>query len=134
MVWSKSSLFNRNIRQICPFMDLFHIYKKMNEAIWRMPQFFEPFIAPLMHEFYPKSKVFRKTNLKQIEITLTACRLVYPELQQLLLEVQKSCTCSITRVHLRNLRFFFEFLLPTVGPSFSLVYHDSSRCRTTFWL
>ena len=139
MVWSNYPLWNVNIRQICPFLDLFHIYKKMLEATWRLPQFFEPFLAPLMHQFYPSSKLKRKPNLKQIEITLAACRLVYPEIRELLVEAQTNCFCDITRVHLRNLQFFFQFLLPTVfvrSVTFYLCYNfvllDSrlhSRCQ-----
>lgn len=86
----------------------------MLEAIWRLPELFEPFLAPFAHDFYPSTKVKRKPNLKQIEINFAACRLVYPQIRPFLLEVLEICPSTIIRVHLRNLRFFFEFLLPTV--------------------
>ena len=114
MVWSNPQIFSGRIRRVCPFMDLFHVYKKMLENTWGSPELFYPFLAPFMHHFYPKSKVFKKPNLKQIEIALTCCRLVYPDIRPILLISLDVVTNPIIRTHYRNLIFLFEFLIPTV--------------------
>ncbi len=78
-------MFRSDIRRICPFLDMFHIYKKMLENIWSQPELFRTFLAPLMHAFYPNSVVKKKPQLKQIELTLTCCRLAYPKVRDALL-------------------------------------------------
>jgi hypothetical protein len=94
-------------------MELFHVYKKCLESIWREPVFFYPFLAPLKHAFYPDSKVKQKPHLKEIEIVFTACTLVYPDIKDRMHQVEQK-TEGIVKTHMRNLLILFEFFLPVV--------------------
>lgn len=114
MIWGESKMFKDEIRRICPFIDFFHVYKKMLENIWSQPELFNTFIAPLMHIFYPNSIVKKKPPLKQIELTLTCCRLVYPSIRDSLLYLNDMALDPKIKTHIRNIIFMFEFLLPTV--------------------
>jgi hypothetical protein len=94
-------------------MELFHIYKKCLESIWREPVFFYPFLGPLKHAFYPESKVKQKPHLKEIEIIFSSCSLIYPSIQDQLLRLEERVVGK-AKNHLRNLIIFFEFFLPIV--------------------
>lgn len=114
MIWGRTQLFNPEIRRICMFLDMFHVYKKMLENIWRQPELYRTFIAPLMHSFYPNSKVAKTGRLKQIELILTCCQLVYPSVRQEMQLTLALIADSKIKQHLRNIIFMFEFLIPTV--------------------
>ena len=122
MLWSKVPLFRPLARMVCPTMEMFHVYKKTLESIWREPVFFFPFIAPLKHAFYPDSKVKQKPHLKGIEIVFTACTLAYPDIRDRLLHLQEGIE-GVLKTHVRNLIMFFEFFLPVVlSQSLSLCF------------
>lgn len=114
MIWGKTRIFKQEIRRMCPFLDMFHIYKKMLENIWAQPELFRSFLAPLMHQFYPNSGVKRKPPLKQIELTLTCCRLAYPKIRDALLYLNDMELDVKVKTHIRNIIFMFEFLIPMV--------------------
>jgi hypothetical protein len=110
MIWAKDPIFQAGARFICPTMELFHIYKKGIEVLWREPIFFFPFIAPLMHRFYPESKVLSKPKLKQMEIVFTAFLLVYPEIRDRLLQLQDSVEEGIVKIISEILSSFSNLL------------------------
>ena len=110
MLWSKVPLFSNLAKAVCPTMELFHVYKNCLESIWRDPVFFYALIAPLKHAFFPDSKVKIKPKLKEIEITFTACTLIYPEIRTQLLSLQAQCDGPL-HTHVRNLIILFEFFL-----------------------
>lgn len=114
MIWGKTKMFKSDIRRICPFLDMFHIYKKMLENIWSQPELFRTFLAPLMHTFYPNSVVKKKPQLKQIELTLTCCRLAYPKVRDAILFLNDMALDPKIKTHIKNIIFMFEFLIPTV--------------------
>jgi hypothetical protein len=124
MIWSQTPIFQAGARFVCPTMELFHIYKKGIEVLWREPIFFFPFIAPLMHRFYPQSKVLPKPKLKQMEIVFTALILIYPEIRERVIALQdrQAEMEEKEKNHLRNLIFLFEFALPIVCMSFFFRY------------
>ena len=95
-------------------MELFHTYKKAQEVAFRAPEFFYPFLAPLLHIFYHKSKVRSKPHLKQIEICFTICALVYPTINDELLTINPEVLQIELRNHYRNLVLLFEFFIPLV--------------------
>ena len=130
MIWSKIPLLAPRARMVCPTMELFHVYKKCLESIWREPVFFYPFLAPLKHAFYPDSKVKVKPHLKEIEIVFTACTLIYPEIQDRLLSLQEAVE-GVAKNHIRNLLIFFEFFLPVVN--FYFVYFFVVATITLAW-
>ncbi len=121
MIWGKVRLFGPSMRKICPFLDMFHIYKKMLENIWVQPELFRTFLAPLMHQFYPKTPVRKKPRLKQIEITLTCCHLVYPTVRDQILQTLDLIDNAMIKTHLRNIIFLFEFLIPIVSSIYLLL-------------
>jgi len=103
-------------------MELFHTYKKAQEVAFRAPEFFYPFLAPLLHVFYPKSKVRSKPHLKQIEICFTICALVYPKIKEELLAINPDELEIDLRNHWRNLVLLFEFFIPLVRPLSTFFY------------
>jgi hypothetical protein len=112
-VWSSPPLFNPRVRFVCPTFELFHVYKKSLEVIWREPSLFFTFFAPLEHCFYPESGVRSGVHLKQIEIIFTASALIYNEFEEKL-EQLVAIAQGPALTHLRNIRYFFEFALPVV--------------------
>ena len=107
MVWAKTPLFNSRLQLVCPTMELFHVYKKALEVVWRTPHLFFPFLAPLMHSFYKKSKVKSKPHLKQIEIVFSTC-------------APASCECQGPEP---SSEFdFILWILPPCGTSLDHVY------------
>ena len=84
------------------------------ERIWAQPEFLYSFWGPYMHSIYPKSKVFKKPPLKQIEISLLCLRLAYERVSNrvdaLIMKIQEPYLS-----HLRNLRIAFDFFIPTVS-------------------
>jgi hypothetical protein len=125
MVYSKEPLLAPRARLVCPTMELFHIYNKCLHSIWADPLFFFPYIAPLKHAFYPESKVKSKPHLKEIEIVFTTCTLIYPRIQDRLLNLENVVEGASTN-HLRNLIIFFEFFVPVVLFIFSFLCKFSS--------
>jgi hypothetical protein len=93
---------------------MFHPFKVLMERIWAQPEFLYPFWGPYMHSIYPKSKVFKKPHLKQIEISLLCLRLAYERVSDrvdtLIMKIQEPYLS-----HLRNLRIAFDFFIPTVS-------------------
>jgi hypothetical protein len=94
-------------------LELFHPFKVLLERIWAQPQFLYSFWGPFVHLIYPKSKVFKKPHLKQIEITLLCLRLAYPRIAQKLKNfISKAEEPYVS--HARNLFIAFEFFIPMV--------------------
>jgi len=98
----------------CPVLELFHTYKKLLEDVWKKPEFFYTFFAPIKHSFNPGSKVFAKPKLKEIEAVATALALIWPEFREkyhflLTLVNGKSL------VHLKNIVIIMDFFIPVVS-------------------
>jgi hypothetical protein len=91
------------------------VYKKGMEVVYRTPELFYPFLAPLLHSFFGKSKVRSKPVLKQIEICLSVCAKVYPSIREELLGIPLDNVDPIILNHVRNLILMFEFLIPVVS-------------------
>jgi len=104
-------------------MELFHTYKRAQEVAFRAPEFFYPFLAPLLRVFYPKSKVRGKPHLKQIEICFTSCALVYPKINVELLAINPDDLEIGLRNHWRNLVLLFEFFIPLVCHCLSTFFY-----------
>jgi hypothetical protein len=100
---------------------MFHPFKILMEKIWAQPQLLYSFWGPFMHSIYPKTKVFKKPHLKQIEISLLCLRLAYPRiadrLQQFIQNAQEPYLS-----HARNLWMAFQFFIPLVAKYFSLAF------------
>lgn len=105
------------------------------EKIWAQPQLLYSFWGPFMHSIYPKTKVFKKPHLKQIEISLLCLRLAYPRIADRLQEfIQNAQEPYLS--HARNLWMAFQFFIPLVAMYFSLAFfvclifcHSSKRTR-----
>ena len=99
------------------------------ERIWAQPEFLHSFWGPYMHSIYPKSKVFKKPHLKQIEISLLCLRLAYERVSDrvdtLSMKIQEPYLS-----HLRNLRIAFDFFIPTVSFVFSQFSLFLSQCSS----
>ena len=60
-------------------MEFFHPYKKLLEDVWRKPELFNTFFAPLSHSLNPKSPVKIKPKLKLIDSYFTMLWLLWLE-------------------------------------------------------
>jgi hypothetical protein len=84
------------------------------EKIWAQPQLLYSFWGPFMHSIYPKTKVFKKPHLKQIEISLLCLRLAYPRIADRLYHfIQEASEPYLS--HARNLWMAFQFFIPMVS-------------------
>jgi hypothetical protein len=118
-------------------LEMFHPFKVLMERIWAQPEFLYSFWGPYMHSIYPKSKVFKKPHLKQIEISLLCLRLAYER-------VSDRVDTLITTIehpyrnHLRNLRIAFNFFIPTVSFvsvfTFEQAPHSQPSRRKSLWM
>ena len=82
MVWEQKPVLSARVRMACPVLELFHTYKKLLEDVWKKPEFFYTFFAPLKHAFHPGSRVFAKPKPKEIESVATAVALLWPEFRK----------------------------------------------------
>src|SRR5690348_5903545 len=115
MVWSRKRFLSGRIRFACPVLEFFHSYKTLLEDIWKQPEFFYTFFAPLRHSYSPSSQVFTKPKLKEIECLATALALIWPEWREqyhFLLGHVKGQLAT----HLRNIVLILDFFLPIVSP------------------
>ena len=94
----------------CPVVELFHTYKKLLEDVWKKPEFFYSFFAPLKHSFNPRSSVFSKPKLKEIEAVATALALIWPDYRAKTMLRGKALT------HFKNIILIMDFFLPIVRP------------------
>src|ERR1700712_61264 len=117
---SSNSVLAPRIRFVCPVLELFHPFKLLMEHIWAQPQFLYSFWGPFMHSIYPKTKVFKKPHLKQIEISLLCLRLAYPQIAERLLQFIQIAEEPYLS-HARNLWMAFHFFIPLV-PMYLIVF------------
>jgi hypothetical protein len=113
MIWAWKNFLSDRIRFACPVMDLFHPYKKLLEDVWRRPELYYTFFAPLEHAIHADSKVRRKPKLKQIESFFLALRHSWGEFRDRFLALQNSVQGDAL-CHLRNIILLGEFFLPLV--------------------
>ena len=113
MVWSKERFLSGRIRFACPVLEFFHSYKKLLEDIWKQPEFFYTFFAPLRHSYSPSSQVFTKPKLKEIEC-VTALALIWPEWWDRFHFLLGQLTGKLY-MHLRNIVLILYFFLPIVS-------------------
>src|SRR5271170_7172531 len=106
MVWASNNFMSGRILA-CPVMELFHPYKKLMEDIWRKPEFFYSFFAPL---FFPGSVVNRKPRLKFIECFVTALRLVWPDFRDKYL-LHLDLMTGLQRKHFQNVLLILDFFI-----------------------
>ena len=114
MIWSSKPFLALVARSASPLMELFHALMKSMHLIWRRPELFYTFVAPMMHSVYPRSGVLRKPMMAQVEEAFRACTIVYARLRPKVLLLCENLD-GVYKNHGRNLIFFFEFLLPTVS-------------------
>ena len=95
-------------------MELFHPYKKLAENMWRTPELFYTFFAPLAHCFHPGSGVMPKPKLRQIEMYITTLRVVWPEWGMKFLEFVSIFEGPLSN-HFRNIVMILEFFIPIVS-------------------
>ena len=128
MVWSQKNLFSGRIRLGCPVMEFFHPYKKLLEDVWKQPEFFYTFFAPLHHHFFPDSAVFANQKLKMIESIFTVVRMLWPDYRakfHLLL----TFVFGLRRTHLRNILLVMDFFVPLVSNLRSLGFQQTEKKR-----
>ena len=114
MVWASNNFLGGRIRIACPVMEMWHVYKKLLEDIWKTPELFYTFWAPLAHCFYPDSAVFVKPKLKMIESYFTAIRLVWGECREAFLQLIPTLT-PLLKPHFMNILLITEFFIPVVS-------------------
>jgi hypothetical protein len=113
MVWAAKNFLSARIRLGCPVLELWHPYKKLMEDVWRKPELFYTFWAPLEHSIHPTSAVYTKPKMKKLEAYFTAMRLLWPEFRELFLALPPPVSGQL-RAHLRNIILIFEFFIPIV--------------------
>src|ERR1051325_3977495 len=114
MVWSEKRFLSGRIRFACPVLEFFHSYKKLLEDIWKQPEFFYTFFAPLRHSYSPSSQVFTKPKLKEIECVTTALALIWPEWRGRFHFLLGQLTGKLY-MPLRNIVLILDFFLPIVS-------------------
>jgi hypothetical protein len=95
-------------------MELFHPYKKLLENVWRKPEFFYTFFAPLAHSFHPGSGVMPKPKLREIEMYITTLRVVWGEMRTKFLDLAQFLPPPLSN-HFRNIMMILEFFIPIVS-------------------
>ncbi len=121
MVWASNNFLSGRISLACPVMEFFHPYKKLLEDVWKKPELFYTFFAPLSHALNPKSPVKIKPKLKLIDSYWTMLRLLWPEFRQGFRALLPELTGKL-KTHLKNILLIFEFFIPIVSISLSF-YH-----------
>jgi hypothetical protein len=114
MVWAANNFLSARITLACPVMEFFHPYKKLLEDVWRKPELFYTFFAPLCHYVNPNSPVKIKPKLMFIDSYFTMLRLIWPEFRgpfRHLLDVLG----APLKMHLQNILLVFEFFIPIVS-------------------
>jgi len=101
-------------------MEFFHPYKKLLEDVWRKPELFYTFFAPLCHSLNPKSPVKIKPKLKLIDSYFTMLRLLWPEFRAGFRGLLPDLTGKI-KTHMQNILLIFEFFIPIVSVSIMLL-------------
>jgi len=124
MVWASKNFLSGRIRLACPVMELFHPYKKLLEDMWRKPEFFYTFFAPMGHYFHPNSPVKTKPKLKYIESMVTTLRLIWPEFRTRFYLIYNVVN-GLERNHYRNILLILEFFIPIVSVCSILLYVHS---------
>jgi hypothetical protein len=114
MVWASNNFLSGRITLACPVMEFFHPYKKLLEDVWRAPELFYTFFAPLCHSLNPKSPVKKKPRLKLIDSYFTMLRLLWPEFRAGFHTLHRTLKGKL-RAHLQNILLVFEFFIPIVS-------------------
>lgn len=95
-------------------MEFFHPYKKLLEDVWKKPELFYTFFAPLSHSLNPKSPVKIKPKLKLIDSYFTMLRLLWPEFRTEFRTLLVNQSGKL-KTHLQNILLIFEFFIPIVS-------------------
>ena len=124
MVWASHNFLSPRITLGCPVMEFFHPYKKLLEDVWRKPELFYTFFAPLCHSMNSKSPVKVKPKLKLIDSYFTMLRLLWPEFRARFRSLLPNLRGKL-KVHFQNVLLVCEFFIPIV--SFSCLYPSCSN-------
>ena len=114
MIWASNNFLHGRITLACPVMEFFHPYKKMLEDVWRKPELFYAFFAPLAHSLNPNSPVKTKPKLKFIESYFTMLRLLWPQYRLQFRALLPTLRGKL-KTHLQNILLIIEFFIPIVS-------------------
>ena len=91
-------------------MELFHPYKKLLENMWRKPELY--FLRSSSSQL-PSWEwgVLAKPKLREIEMYVTALRLVWPEYRTKFLNIMDVLEGPLSE-HYRNILLALEFMIP----------------------
>lgn len=96
------------------YLGTWHIYKMASTCVWRM--FGADFIAPLFHDFFPKTLFPWNPRLVLSTRIFSLIRLTYPTFRNELKEaLEKEALPEVERIHLVNLRSLCEWFIPRVS-------------------
>lgn len=114
MIWASNNFLSARITLGCPVMEFFHPYKKLLEDVWKKPELFYTFFAPLSHALNPKSPVKIKPKLKLIDSYFTMLRLLWPTFRAQFRTLLPDLSGKL-KTHFQNILLIFEFFIPIVS-------------------